>query len=62
MTIRDLMWLFLDGGMQKIKIFDLNTEKYLYVGEYGDYEGDDYEIQSIDNIDETDYFTINVEA
>lgn len=69
LTIDDLMYWFIDGGYQSIKIYDLKSEQYIYTGRYDDCP-DEFkwlEISSIDNLEYfpnetgTIYLTFNVE-
>lgn len=50
MLISDIMYLFCEESSQEITIFNLYNGDTLYEGQYGDYDGEDYEICSIDNI------------
>ncbi len=59
------MSLFLDGNFQKIKLYDINNECYIFKGFYIDLFRDDnqleeLEVQYIDNLIGEDYLEINV--
>ena len=65
MSIYDFMDNFIDSEYQEIELFDVNTDKTIYRGSYGNmperYQF--YAIQSIDNIDiNTDHITINIDT
>ena len=52
-SVSDISYLFIEPESQKIKIYDLDTQKYLYSGYAGDnvpYELDRLEVKFIDNI------------
>lgn len=63
MRIVDLMYYFIDADFQKIELYDLNSDKTVFEGHYGDMPAkyEDMEIASIDNMyPKTDTLTINI--
>lgn len=64
MTIMDIMNMFTERDLQNIYIYDLDTDETLFDGLYWDmpFYLKHYSISSIDNLNDSDILTINVDS
>lgn len=62
-TVEELMEMFVDEDSQRVILYGVNAEKNIFEGYYNDMPDryHELEITSIDNINETENITFNVE-
>lgn len=63
-TVYDVCYLFLEGGMQKVRVYDFAVDKDIYSGYIDDMPSNisSMEIMSIDNIKNSSVICFNVDS